>query len=138
MANFIYVKAAERMLAAALAGTLPAAGTLKAALVKNTYLQSQSADEFYSDISAYVVGTPQEVENLSFTGGKLDGDDVSVPDAAAAETIEAVVLYVDTGNPATSWLLAFIDQAGGLPHTTDGGPVEPTWDNGTYRILSLV
>lgn len=137
MANALYVKGAERMWAALL-GTLPVAGTLKVALVKNTYPQSLTADEFYTEISAYVVGTPQTIGSIATTGGKLDGADVTFTAVAAGDTCEGVVIYMDTGVAGTSWLLAYIDTITSFPVATNGGDIVVAWDNGTYKIISLV
>lgn len=138
MANAFYVKGAERLLAAALAGSAPVAGTIKAAIVKNTYPQNLSTDEFYTAISAYVLGTPQALTGVTFTGGKLDAADPTFAAVAAGDTSEAVVLYMDTGVAGTSWLIAYIDTITGFPLATNGGDITPQWDNGTYKIVSLV
>jgi len=136
--NALYVKGAERMLAAALLGTLPAGGTLTAALVSTGYSQSLSADEFFDDISAYVLGTPQALANITISDGKLDADDSTFAAVAAGDTAEAAVLYMNTGDPATSWLLARIDQLTSFPYATDDGDIVVRWDNGTYKIVALV
>jgi hypothetical protein len=138
VANAFYVKGAERILAAALLASAPVAGTLKVVLVKNTYPQNLSTDEFYSTISAYVVGSPQPLASPVVAGGKLDASDDVFAAIASGNTLEAVVIYMDTGNPATSWLIAYIDTLTGFPLVTNGGDVNVQWDNGTYKIASLV
>lgn len=138
MSNAIYVKGAERLLAAGLSGTAPVAGTLKAALVKSTYVQNLSTDEFFTAISAYVVGTPQALGSVTTAGGKLDASDPTFTAVAAGDTIGSIVLYMDTGVAGTSWLFAYIDTVTGFPLATNGGDITPQWDNGTYKILSLV
>ena len=52
-------------------------------------------------------------------------------------SIEAIVLYKDTGTDATSPLIAFIDTATGLPITPNGGDIIVTWDNGANKIFKL-
>ena len=72
------------------------------------------------------------------TGGAADGPDVtfvSVP--AGTGPVGAIVLYIDTGNPATSPLVAYMDTATGLPITPNGGDIIITWDNGVNKIFRL-
>jgi hypothetical protein len=138
MANAIYVKAAEKLLGPLIGAAGLPAGTLKAALVANTYAQALSTDEFYSSISAHVIDTPMALVGATVTGGKLDADDLVLEAVAGGSTVEAVVLFIDTGNPATSPLIAYLDQMTGLPYATTGGNVTPRWDNGSGKIFTLV
>jgi hypothetical protein len=48
-----------------------------------------------------------------------------------------VVIYKDTGSPASSPLLAYIDAITGFPLATNGGDITVQWDNGTFKIFSL-
>lgn len=134
MANAHYAKGKEKTLKALINWET---ATIKAALVRNDYPQNLTTDEFYSTISSYVVGTPQALANKTVTNGIFDADDVTFSAVAAGSTCEAVVLYVDTGNPATSSLLAYIDTITGFPYTTSGGDCLIQWDNGTYKIYSM-
>ena len=52
-------------------------------------------------------------------------------------SIEAIVLYKDTGTDATSPLIASIATATGLPITPNGGDIIVTWDNGANKIFKL-
>jgi hypothetical protein len=137
MTNAYYTKGAEKILAPLIGGAA-LTGTLKAAAVKNTYPQSLGADEFYTAISAYVVGAPVALSGANVTGGRLDANDPVFAALAAGNTLEAVVLYMDTGFPATSPLIAYIDQIGGFPLATNGFDFTPQWDNGPFKILSLL
>ena len=56
---------------------------------------------------------------------------------AAMTSIEAIVIYVDTGTEATSPLIAYIDTATGLPITPNGGDIIVTWDNGVNKIFKV-
>ena len=134
MANVLYVKGKERIGRAQV--NLETAN-IKAALVKNTYAQNLSTDEFYTSISAHVLGTPVALAGKTFASGIFDADDLSFPTIAAGDTAEAVVLFVDTGNPATSFLLFYCDTITGFPLATSGGDVDVRWDNGPYKIFSF-
>lgn len=135
MTNACYVKGAEKILSGAI--NLPT-DTIKAVVVKNTYPQNLSVDEFYSTISAYVLGAAVTLAGKSVAGGVFDATDPVFAALAAGNTLEAIVIYKDTGVAGTSPLLFYIDQCSGLPLTTDGGDFAPTWDNGPYKIISLV
>ena len=55
-------------------------------------------------------------------------------------TINAIVIYKDTGTEATSPLIAYIDTATGLPITPNGGDIIVTWDeinSGINNLISL-
>lgn len=135
MANALYVKGAEKILSGSI---LLITDTIKVALVKNTYPQNLSTDEFYTSISAYVVGTPQTLASKSVTGGFFDAGDATFLAVVAGDTLEAVVIYKDTGVAGTSPLLFYIDTITGFPLATNGGDITVQWDNGAYRIVSLV
>jgi hypothetical protein len=101
-------------------------GTVKVALVDaNTYTYS-AAHEFLSSLSG-VVGTAQTIANTTVTGGVFDGDNVTFT-AVSGATVEALVIYIDTGVAGTSRLVAYIDTGQtGLPVTPNGGDITVTW-----------
>ena len=134
MANALYGKGKEKMLSAAINFLTD---TLKVALVENTYPQSLTADEFYNDISTYVLGTPQTLGTKSVTLGVFDAADVTYTAVTTGDTCEAVVIYKDTGVAGTSPLLAYIDTITGFPLATNGGDITVQWDSGSFKIFSL-
>lgn len=126
MANAIYPKFKEALMQAASNSSL--AGTVKVALVDTGVTAYSAAHDFYDDISAAVVGTPQAIGNKTYTNGTLDGDDVTFT-AVSGSSAEAIVIYIDTGNPATSRLVAYLDTGQtGLPVTPNGGDITITWN----------
>jgi hypothetical protein len=70
------------------------------------------------------------------TAGVADAVDVTFT-AVSGATVEAIVLYADSGTEATSRLIAYIDTATGLPLTPNGGDVTVAWDNGANKIFKL-
>ncbi len=133
MANAIYpiYKAA---LLGGLANIDMDGGTVKAALVDTGTYTYSAAHDFYNDVSG-VVGTPQTIANTSVTGGLFDGDDVTYT-AVSGNTVEAIIIYIDTGNAATSRLVAYIDTGvTGLPVTPNGGDISITWNaSGIFQL----
>lgn len=134
MSNALYAKGKEKMLAASINYV---SDTIKVALVKNTYPQNLATDEFYSDISAYVVGTPQTLGSKTTAAGVFDASDATYTAVTAGDTLEGVVIYKDTGVEGTSPLLAYIDTITGFPLATNGGDITIQWDNGAYKVFSL-
>jgi hypothetical protein len=102
-------------------------GTVKVALIDTgTYTYSASHD-FYNDVSG-VVGTPQEITNTTVANGVFDGDNVTFS-AVTGNTVEALLIYIDTGDAATSRLVAYIDTGvTGLPVTPNGGDITISWN----------
>ena len=134
MANAWYRKGAEKVL---LAQVNFNTDTIKARLVKNTYAQNLSTDEFISSVTEITGSTDQTLANPSVTNGVFDADDITFTAVPAGETSEGVVIYKDTGVAETSPLLMYIDTITGFPLATNGGNVVIQWDNGAYKIVSL-
>lgn len=123
MANVVYPVTKKLML-----DYLLGLGTLKVALVDTGDVAYSAAHDFYADISAAVVGTPQEITTPTTTGGLLDGDGVTFP-LVSGDPVEAIVIYVDTGNAATSPVLAYLDtDVVGLPATPTGADLPLSWN----------
>lgn len=99
-----------------------------------TYTYS-SAHDFYNDVSG-VVGTPQTLGSKTTTSGVADAADVTFT-AVSGNTVEALIIYKDTGVSSTSPLIAYIDSATGLAATPNGGDITVTWDSGSNKIFKL-
>jgi hypothetical protein len=126
MANAIYPKFKEALLDA-LADVDLNDGTVKVALVDTDTYTYSAAHDFLDDLSG-VVGTAQTIGNTTVTGGVFDGDNVTFS-AVTGDSVEALVIYIDTGNAATSRLVAYIDTGQtGLPVTPNGGDIQIQWN----------
>lgn len=132
MANALYPKWKEAIVQASSNSSLT--GTLKAALVDTGTYTYSSAHEFYSSVSG-VVGTPQTIGSKTYTNGLLDGADVTFT-AVSGNSVEAIILYLDTGTAGTSRLVAYIDTGvTGLPVTPNGGDISITWNaSGIFQL----
>ena len=101
------------------------------------YTVNLSAHEFLSDIPTSArITTPVTLTGKTTTGGAADANDVTFS-AVSGPSIEALIIYRDSGTEATSPLIAYIDTATGLPITPNGGDIIVTWDNGVNRIFRL-
>lgn len=135
MANTLYDFARQRFLEAQLNWMTD---TIKVLLVDTgAYTPQTSVHQYLSDIptSARIAG-PITLTAKATTGGAADGADVTFPSVTGA-SIEAIVIYTDTGTESTSPLIAYIDTATGLPITPNGGDIIVTWDNGTNKIFKV-
>lgn len=101
--------------------------TVKVALVDTGTYTYSAAHEFYSSLTG-VVGTPQEITATTVTNGVFDGGDVTFT-AVSGNSVEALVIYIDTGVAGTSRLVAYIDTGvTGLPVTPNSGNISITWN----------
>ena len=126
MANALYPKWKEALLQATANSALT--GTVKVALIDTGVYTYNAADEFYTSVSSAVVGTPEALGTKTFTNGAFDAADTTWT-AVSGNTVEALVLYVDTGVAGTSRLVAYIDTGvTGLPTTPNGGDIVATWN----------
>ena len=102
------------------------------------YTLSLSAHTFLSDIPAAArVATSPALANKTAVAGVADADDVVIA-AATGDQAEALVLFVDTGNAATSRLILYTDEGTGLPVQPNGGDITIAHDNTAgVRIFKL-
>ena len=135
MANALYDTARQRFLEGSFNWTTD---TIKALLVDaGAYTVNLSTHEFHSDISgSAIIATSGAFTSKTTTGGAADAADVTFTSVTGA-SVEAIVLYKDTGVSATSPLICYIDTATGLPITPNGGDIIVTWDNGANKIFKL-
>lgn len=125
MANALYPKWKEAIVQASSNSSL--GGTVKVALVDTGTYTYSSAHEFQSSLSG-VVGTAQTLGTKTYTNGVFDAADVTFT-AVSGSSVEALVIYIDTGSSATSRLVAYIDTGvTGLPVTPNGGDIGITWN----------
>lgn len=135
MANTLYDKARQRFLEAQINWMTD---TVKAILVDTgAYTPQTAIHEYLADIplSARIAG-PVTLTAKATTGGAADAAD-STFTSVSGPSIEAIVIYIDTGTEATSPLVAYIDTATGLPITPNGGDIIVTWDNGANKIFKV-
>lgn len=135
MANTLYDFARQRFLEAQINWMTD---TVKVILVDTgAYTPQTAIHQFLSDIptSARIAG-PVTLTSKATTGGAADAADCTFV-SVTGNSIEAIIIYADTGVEATSPLIAFIDTATGLPITPNGGDIIVTWDNGTNKIFKV-
>ena len=125
MASVIYPKAKEQLLQA---GINMSSGAIKAVLIDTGTYTYSAAHNAYDDLSG-VVGTESSAfSDKTFTDGVFNATDITFS-AVTGATVEAIVIFVDTGTANTDLLIAYIDSAvSGLPVTPNGGDITITWN----------
>lgn len=135
MANILYDAARQRFLEGQINWNTD---TIKAILIDTGEYNIQvSSHQYLSDIpiSARVAG-PVTLTNKTTTGGSADADDVKFTSVSGA-SIEAIIIYKDTGDESQSPLIAYLDVATGLPVVPNDGDMVVAWDNGVNRIFRV-
>ena len=134
MANALYDKGREGFLDGSIDWDTD---TIKVGLIDTgTYTVNLSTHDFWDDANAALVGTAQTLAGKTVTAGVADANDVTFT-AVSGATVEALIIYKDTGSAATSRLIAYIDTGTGLPVTPNGGDIIVVWDSGANRIFKL-
>jgi hypothetical protein len=101
------------------------------------YTLNIDTDEDQVDLTdAGIVDTSGNFAGKSSTLGVADATDVVVA-TVTGDQFEYIVIYMDSGVDATSWLICCIDTATGLPCTPNGGDITVQWDAGANKIFKL-
>jgi len=116
--------------------------TIRCALTTSSYSPDKDTDEFFDDISNEVVGAGYTADGAALTTlavnvdtaadeVQLDSDNVQW--TAATITARRAVIYKDTGTPATSPLIGWVDF--GEDETVTAGTFSITVDaDGWFKI----
>jgi hypothetical protein len=111
---------------------------IKLWLIDTAYYTFSTAHQTIADIPATgTVAVSGTLAGRTATNGVADADNIMVTGAPVGRNVQAGVLAVDSGTPATSYLVAYVDEAPGIPFSTDGDPIVWAWDNGTRRVFKL-
>lgn len=111
---------------------------IKINLVTSAYTPNYTTDHFLSVIpGGAIVATSTNLASKSTTLGTFNAANVTLGSVTAGSTVVRIVLYKDTGNAATSPLLAAFDSYTNLPVVTNGGDIIVQWDSGTDKIFTL-
>jgi len=136
MAKYWYGKFKENRLKGA--GPDLSAVTVSCVFIDLTlYTPNAATDEFLDDVPALArVGTPQAIGSKTFALGVFDGANLAFPAIPAGNALGAYIVYIDTGDEATSNLMLYSDDAGtDLPFTPSGAPEALTWNGSGIAAL---
>ena len=133
MANALYPKAKQAFLNGAIN---MAANTVTLALIDTGVYTYNTSHEFRSDVSNSAVISTSTLANKTITNGIFDADDATFTSVTGANC-EALLIFSDTGVQGTSRLIAYIDNATGLPILPNGGDITVVFSSGANKIFSL-
>ena len=98
-----------------------------------TYTYS-AAHEHHDDLSG-IVATSANLTTPAVSSGVFDAVDETFS-SVSGSTIEAYVLYKNSGASATSDLLFYVDSASEFPITPNGGDITIVWNgSGIYSAV---
>lgn len=117
--NTLYLKAKERFLSG---GIDLLTDTIKVSLLDADDVAFDAAHEFYSDISAAEIAVAT-LQTKTVTDGVFNAADTTFSDVSG-DVFEAMALWKDTGDPATSPLIAYIQLT---PLTPNGNDITVSW-----------
>lgn len=140
MANAWYDEGPKEFALGNIAWKASGGSSIKTLLVDTAAYTYSAAHANLSDIPGGArVGTPVALTLIdAAAGGVLDANDVSFTGLVSPPSVEAIVVYKDTGVEATSTLLCYIDQAtSGLPTPAGVSQVDVSWNNGADKIARL-
>ena len=127
MANALYPLWKEQLLQFTTNNNL-SAGTVKAALVDTGTYTYSAAHQFFSSVTG-VAGTPVTLGTKTFTGGVFKAATSTFTAVSnGSVSVEAIIIYIDTGVAGTSPLVCFLDTGiTNMPVTPNGGDIVVTW-----------
>lgn len=114
------------------------ADNIRAVLVDTATYTFSAAHRHLADIDAEArVGSLSPYfTNKTTTDGVADADDIEFV-SVLGQSVEALVIFQDSGDEDTSVLIAYIDTAIGLPFLPQNQNTTVQWDNGPNRIFVL-
>ena len=133
MANSLYDPGREGFLD----GTINwSSGDIRVMLVLSTYTYVAS-HKFLSDLGVVDNGRSASLGSKTVTNGVANAAATSLT-ATGASACKALVIYQHTGSDASARVIAYIDNATGLPFTPGvGQTVNIAWDGGANKIFKL-
>ena len=133
MADFLYANIKAKMLSGGLRGT---GNDIVAVLVSAQYAPSVNHATLQDIPASARVAISDNLTGKTVNVNVVDADDVTISSVSGPE-VNAIILAVDSGDEATSWLICHLDSSvTGLPFEP-AGDVLLSWSNDTGRIFAL-
>jgi len=136
MSNFVYNKAKQGILNGKFNF---AQKSFKVLFTNSTYVPNQNLNEFVSDINpSSIVFRSNNLLSVLNTNGTIDADDLDFT-LGANISFKSIILFQSEVLDQESRLLAYIDDAVGLPYSGVSIAVSSTivWNNLSGKILSI-
>lgn len=110
--------------------------TVKVSLVDKEEILFSPSDQYYSDLNDLgIIATDTLTSTAVDVNGVFSANDASFT-SVTGDTLEALLLWIDTGDANTSHLVAYLDtNVTGLPFTPDGSNTSITWNaSGIFQL----
>lgn len=134
MANTLYDLGRESFLKGEISWS---SDNIKVLLIDTGAYTFSQSHQYHADVAgASIIATSGNLAGKTTTAGVADASDLTIT-AVSGTSIEAIIIYKDSGVSGTSRLIAYIDTATGLAFTPSGGDVILVWDNGANKIFKL-
>lgn len=118
MASQLYPKGKEHLLGATTQVDMNS-DTIKVMLIHSATTAYNSGHEFVSDLTGGgIVARSGALASVTLTSGTVDAADKTIT-SVTGSTVDAVILYKDTGSDATSPLIAWFDVSTFTPNGSD-------------------
>ncbi len=114
--------------------------TVTVAALSSTLDSTDLATMGFADELSDVEDTATVSGRAILSGGIADADDTSFASVGVGVTIVAIAIYLDTGTPATSQLIAYADtndDSTPMSRTSTGAAIPLLWSNSTNRVFRL-
>jgi hypothetical protein len=114
------------------------ADPLSIALVDSSYV-FDATDDFFDDVTGQL-GSTAALTSVSVSGGDLLADDGVVSGVGMGDIVKGIVVFNDSGSPATSPLLGFIDRNADttpISLTGNGTDINVPWPDGIVATLAV-
>ena len=116
MANQLFVSARQSFLTGGFDWT---SANLKMAILDTTYVFDEN-QEFVDEVPGASIVQVEDLTNPTAIDGFANADSLQFDNVVAGNQIAYLIIYDDTGVPATSRLLAYFDTVTGLPTDASG------------------
>lgn len=123
MANLLYPKGKENLL---LGDIHWDTDNIKVTAVSSTYTYDAGHD-YYDDLTG-VIADSANLGTKTYALGVADAADLEPAFTSVGTNIAALIVWMDTGTPSTSPLIAHLDSGTGFPHTQNGQDVDVYWN----------
>lgn len=122
MSSFWYDLALQGFLAGSFDLTT---ANIKVGLVTSAYTPNQATDQFVSTPGASVQVSSPNLTSVTIAAGIFGAANTSFSSVPTGPTVNAMVVYIDTGTPSTSPLLLYLDSTtySGLPLVLNGSSI---------------
>lgn len=139
MADTAYIHFKQELLSASYDLSSLAVKLMLVNIAGGHYVPNFSTDQFLSAIaSGDRIASTAALTSVSITNGIFNAANTVFSSVPAGPAAGAFVIYVDTGNPATSPLLWYMDSYSGLPVTPNGADINVSFPTGTNKIFAIV